>query len=81
MFRSDGGEELLALRRLERQHLEGGGGGEMEWLGAALEEAHERLQAFDAEGEEGVLRCVAALEPIVYRIDTQLRRHGLAEPR
>jgi len=45
------------------------------------QECHERLAAFDAEGEAGVLRCVEALEPVVERIESSLRTRQLWDTR
>ena len=43
------------------------------------EEARRLLGAFDPEGEAAVVRCVAALAPVVRIIEEQLRAHGLAD--
>lgn len=40
-------------------------------------EAHDQLAACDDEGEAGVLRCVAVLEPILELIEALLLEHGL----
>lgn len=44
-------------------------------------EVHDRLEAFDEDGEEGLLRSIAALDPVLDRIEEALRKRGLYDER
>ena len=45
------------------------------------EQARDALDAFDVEGEAGLLRSVAALDPLLKRLDDALRENDLWDVR